>query len=335
MTVAILSGPLYHHLDHLAPLASLLQIPLLVDDQKVYELGKLYYKETNIVLEKIDLQEIGKRFTKIILSTQGAAQELRPLFSLLGYPHMKFCYCPHGYSDKGTLDPEMIRVIDQDFLLLYGPLQYERLKQIGPLPPHNFVGNYRAYYHEKHKEPPLSLFPNKQKTILYAPTWADTEYGTSFFTHYEELIKKLPEDKNLVIKLHPLLEKYHPAEVYRALGLAEDFPHVRVLLDSPPIYPLLESVDIYLGDHSAIGYDFLYFNKPMFFFESPGNALQMCGRKIKTVEEFYCRLDDPQEDLQIARKKLYEAVFTNCNLQLLQAHHHLGCYSSPSCKKTC
>ena len=321
-SVAILSGPLHHHLDHLAPLAALLEIPLLVDDQKVYEIGKADYPDLEIVLETIDLQKIGEQFTTVILSTQGAAQELRPLFTLLGFPKIEFCYCPHGHSDKGSFDREIIRVIDQDLLLLYGPLQYERLNKIGPLPRHLFVGNYRAYYFEKHGSKGLSLFNKKQKTALYAPTWADTEKGSSFLSHYEELIRELPDDINLVIKLHPFLEKYHPAHVYRALGLGEDKPNLLILPSSKPIYPLLQGVDLYLGDYSAIGYDFLYFNRPMFFFAPLETTLHSCGRHMKTPQEFYDQIDDLQEELTQQRTALYERAFTSYTPQLLRGPLH-------------
>ena len=38
-----------------------------------------------------------------------------------------------------------------------------------------------------------------------------------------------------------------------------------VLIEFPYIYPLLEFCDIYLGDCSSVGYDFLHLNRPMYF----------------------------------------------------------------------
>ncbi len=49
-------------------------------------------------------------------------------------------------------------------------------------------------------------------------------------------------------------------------ALAEGIKHKNVVLieDFPLVYPLLAATDIYLGDVSSIGYDFLMFNRPMF-----------------------------------------------------------------------
>ena len=67
---------------------------------------------------------------------------------------------------------------------------------------------------------------------------------------------------------------------------------VSFILDFPPIFPLLAISDIYIGDFSSIGYDFLGFNKPMFFLNQPkrdpktdpGLYLYQCGIEIRPDE---------------------------------------------------
>ena len=95
------------------------------------------------------------------------------------------------------------------------------------------------------------------------------------------------------------------------------------LKDFPLVYPLLAHTDIYLGDMSSIGYDFLPFNKPMFFLNKQkrdpktdrGLYLFRCGVDIKPdayplIYKFIeTRLEDDQENFSAIRKEVYDYTF--------------------------
>src|SRR5262249_34231107 len=101
--------------------------------------------------------------------------------------------------------------------------------------------------------------------ILYAPTWMDLEESSTFFDTYQYLLGNLPADYNMIVKLHPRLELDDTVNYYHIVGKYESKPNILFLKDFPLVYPLLAHTDLYIGDMSSVGYDFLPFNKPMFF----------------------------------------------------------------------
>ena len=61
--------------------------------------------------------------------------------------------------------------------------------------------------------------------------------------------------------------------------------NILFLKNCPLIYPLLDYIDVLLGDFSSIGYDFLTFNKPMFIFKSDNEKLSSDLFNIATMIE--------------------------------------------------
>lgn len=299
--LALINGPFFHHLDHLAPLAYFFECPLFVDDSASYALGKNHYPQVEIHHVETDWMEIAKHYNLLLLSTRYATSEIRAIYHALGITHMRYCFCPHGHSDKNMEIYE-----GQDIALIYGNKQLGRLNHPEGV---HIIGNYRLVFHERFRKT-IDLFPQKQKTILYAPTWTDNETSTTFFLHWKELLEKLPSHYNLILKLHPLLEKHHPSHAWEALSYDQVKPNVRVILALPEIYPLLENVDIYLGDYSAVGYDFLHFNRPMFFLAKETRDLHQCGKVVPTVDAFLSHIEDPQTLLHPIRKAFYEDAFS-------------------------
>ncbi len=313
--VALISGPFTHHLDHLAPLASLMGFPLIVDDETTYEIGKRYYPNLNIHPLTIDLATLADTFNFFIVSTKYASRELKASFELLGKKNIKCCFCPHGQSDKGLTNPDTCSFAGQEIALLYGDLQKSRLPDTLP----SFViGNYRLEYFEKHRpffhelieKEIFSLFEKPQETILYAPTWNDNEHATTFFNAFDELITSLPPHYNLIVKLHPLLEKHHPAHAARALSYHLSKPNLQVLLELPLIYPLLDRINIYVGDYSAIGYDFLHFNRPMFFLGHTPVPLTTCGHILPSPSALFTKPLPDQAPLTPTKLAHYQAAFS-------------------------
>jgi hypothetical protein len=282
------------HLDHLGVLASLFDIPLIVTDQKVYKLAKRFYPPQILEFKdplELSLEYLADHYDILLGCGKFWALELLPLFETLYNKKMRLVFCPHGNSDKGySFDGKKFKA-PQDISLYYGPHMLELMQknktisQIGSL---IRTGNYRFPFYLRHRTffdelVSVHVFDHLDKTkmnILYAPTWNDGENVSSFFGICDDLINQLSPEYNLVIKLHPLLEEYHPAQTYYHIAKYEKYPSVLFLREFPLIYPLLNRCDIYLGDFSSIGYDFLVFDKPLYFFSdssSQHSLLHRCG----------------------------------------------------------
>jgi hypothetical protein len=260
-----------HILDHIAPLCFILDIPMYIGDETTYLIAKKYYPQVNINLCKNVFNFLTKNFQTLI-----SCKLWHPSLFLI-HEKIKFIFCPHGNSDKGFINKSLLQAYAfQGGLFLYGNQQLDNLKKLNilkSLPPYKKIGNFRysfylnqkAFYDDLAQKEIFSKINPKNKTILYVPTWKDSENSTSFFSICKKLIKTLPKDYNLIIKVHPLLEKRDPSLFYQTLP--ENLPSNVLILNTPLVFPILEKIDILLGDFSSIGYDFLIFEKPMFFID--------------------------------------------------------------------
>ncbi|MEL7431235.1 MAG: CDP-glycerol glycerophosphotransferase family protein [Chlamydiota bacterium] len=330
--LAVLMGFNHHILDHIAPLAALLDIPLMITEEKNFSLGKEFYPmvstfyqdRTNVVYEKM-----AQEYDVLFRCTFNSARFVSYFAELLG-KEVKLIYCPHGNSDKGHLDNSLLEHMKtQDGVLLYGQHMIDRLKQQNhwdSLPPYAITGNYRlefylenrTFYQDLMDKKIFSHLPKTTYTLLYAPTWNDYENLSSFFDRVEELIEYLPEDMSLLIKPHPLIEETAPAQFFSVLP--EQFPkRVQIVEDFPCMYPLLDRVDAYIGDYSSVGYDALYFEKPLFFFDSLPDNTPDCVKQLhqggivlkEEKEQLFPTIENHLRswNLQSAQKKLYAYAF--------------------------
>ncbi len=100
------------------------------------------------------------------------------------------------------------------------------------------------------------------------------------------LVDRIPDHFQLILKPHPNSFVQFPSEIRALRRACQKKENLFFLDDFPPIYPLLDYSDIYLGDHSSVGYDALSFQRPMFFLnpndKKRGKALFLfrCGRKM-------------------------------------------------------
>lgn len=293
------------------------------------------------------LQYLANSCELLLVSCKHWARELAVLTYTMFNKKLRVCYCPHGNSDKGSLNPSSDLLINQDLSLVYGNHMKDMLSSRGVLQSLQGVittGNYRHAYYLQHQKfyddlvekDIFSKCPEAKKIILYAPTWQDPENSTSFFEACDPIIQQLPDDHFLIVKLHPNLENEDPAKVYRLLGKYEHIKNVLFLIQYPLVYPILNRVDIYLGDFSSIGYDFLCFNRPMFFFHPTtrkrnadlGLFLFQCGVEIppQAYSNIYAFIEksilDKEEELKKKREEIYSYTFEK-NISLKQMKEDL------------
>lgn len=336
-SAGLLYGPEAHHLDHLAIICHLMHIPLIVTDEEIAEQASKYYPSVKTIL--VNTMKIGNHIVdhyEVIFYAMPRIlfEEIFFFAQQLRRKRVHTIWCPHGNSDKGHASFFMEALEQEEVALVYGPKMIDFFIRKGvfhQLKAHLAIGNLRYSYYRKHKPFYDDLIereitrrlPEALKTLLYAPTWQDSENSSSFFDAAPHLIEQLPDNCNLIIKLHPNLRHQSSGEVERLLLKYEGISQLLFLTDFPPVYPLLNLVDVYIGDMSSIGYDFLIFNKPMFFLNQngrdpesdPGLYLYRCGVEVKREEypQFYSimekHLTSDTRQFTPIRKEVYNYTF--------------------------
>ncbi len=323
---AIVTGP-DTYLDHLGVLAYIMDMPLFITEKETFASALAFYPQIQAIHKEsqdLDVDFLAHHFDALFESGKFFTMELSPLMELLYNKKMRFIYCPHGHSDKGHSAKQFA---PQDISLVYGSHMSDLLKQTGAI---NSIrstaatGNYRLAFYQKYRSFYKDLVeqiigskldPNK-KTALYAPSWQDGENPTSFFKEAGRLIQDLKQELNLIIKLHPFLKQFHPAETFTVLEQYQDEQGVIFLENFPCIYPLLDRCDLYIGDYSSIGYDFLSFDRPLYFLmqeHGPRFEIHSCGEIIPSKENIARFIQNTWQENTLgkkeARKDLYEYVF--------------------------
>ncbi len=301
---ALLYGRDDGHLDHLCPLCSLLNIPLFLTSEELFKQAKSQYENLTVFLKHPNsvATDILNQFDSLITTLPKAL--LDPIFMLEELTQNKklnIYWLPHGNSDKKNMEG----LINENQLLVYGQ------KMIDMIPPNlkskaKVIGNFRYLYFEKHKyfyeNLLLKYFPQifDKPAILYAPSWENEDLDKWI----ESLTKHLPNNYNLIIKLHP--NTYQQGIGQTLSELYKDFSQIHFIKEFFPIYPLLSKIDYLYTDISSIGYDFLKFNRPLFFTCQNDDPLHKCGKEISMNSPYESIALD---DYQNKRTALYKETF--------------------------
>lgn len=307
-----------HYLDHLAPFCALLRWPLIICDPIVRETAARYYSDLKTV--ECSVAELSNWLSSL---THLASCDPQPLLqAVIGSVACASLWLPHGHSDKGRIAPFFEALKDERTVLAYGQKMAGALKNHAPRAKIVRIGCFRHFYYQKSRAfyDALGLpvrFTRAQRTALYAPTWEDCENNCSFWKAFPILARHLPGDINLIVKPHPNTVAKHAPEIERLAGRYES-GHLQFLLDFPPIMPLLARCDAYLGDRSSVGYDFLFFDRPMFFLDphqhQKGRDLVCCGRVVSPENFFDCWLSQDHSRFSRQRKTMFAAVFDNVDI---------------------
>lgn len=313
----------WHYLDHLAPLSALLRWPLILSDPDLLEAAHIFYPDLTLI--EIDSLNVGKWIREEVDRLVTCMP--RPLLeAAIGLPLPATLWLPHGQSDKGHIAPYFEALKEDPLALIYGEQMETILKQANLTLPTLRIGHFRSLYYQKMRSfyDSLSLplsFRAAQPTLLYAPTWEDVENNCSFWNAFPILSERLPSHLNLLVKLHPNTILQHRPRIERLMGQSER-GNLRFLLEFVPILPLLERCDAYLGDRSSIGYDFLLFDRPLFFLnphESPkGRDLLDCGRTLRPEEVFDVDWEQDRIAFSLARKRRAAYAFDTISLETLR-----------------
>lgn len=315
-----------------------MDIPLVVLGEEEAVLAHRYYP--GVTVEQRDESDITpqsliSQYDILFLSDLWPKDKFFKQFGELEktlHKELRRVFCPHGFSDKAFY---FKMFANEDLCLVYGQHMIDFFAEqhiLETLSGIVTIGNYRylyykqnqAFYEKLVEEELISHFDKKRPVIVYAPTWTDFENTTTFFNSYEFVMGQLPQDYNLIVKLHPRLELEDPANYYRIIGQYEKQPNILFTKDFLPVYPLLAKADVYLGDMSSVGYDYLIFDKPMLFLnkhaEKPDKSnkrpyLFNCGIEIipsqfSRIYRFVAQsLEDNQIELSPTRREAYRYTF--------------------------
>lgn len=326
-----------HYLDHLGPISAVMEMPLLVVEEADYLQCQKCYPDVEVIqveYNQLNPENLIKYFDVLFMSDLWDRALFYEKFEILEQKYkkkMRNVHVPHGYSDKGFYLRDAAR---EDITLVYGQNMLDMFKDegvFGDLNQYVITGNYRYTYYKKHKifydaladQEIFHKIDPKKKTILYAPTWVDFEQSSSFFEHFDDILKEIPDRYNVIIKPHPELEYNDTILYYKILGHYENHPNIHFITNFHVIYPILERTDIYLGDMSSIGYDFLAFNRPMFFLNKDNknpksdkrSFLFNCGIDIKRNQFPHIReiidenIDDDAIKFGQIRQDVYHYTF--------------------------
>lgn len=341
-----------YRLDHLIPICDLLDIPLILDSVQAYNLAKQYYPSIKLIqITSLECLSYISNFDLFFVSEKYMSRSLQDMCNLLFGKNIDFFYCPHGNSDKGFIDVEMNQLTFQQLSLIYGDQMRQRIYEMGlSSQVHALVvmGNIRKRFYKKHEvffnsviKTTISCNPKVIRHVfLYAPSWQDTENSTSFFTVCKSLIEHISPSDYLIIKIHPLLITHNLGYVTHIYENYKLKKNIQFITDNPLIYPLLQQIDIYLGDISSVGYDFLSFNRPMFFFDtrisppSESKSLFQCGIEVppqyfKNPYPFIFSTLSENRKKSTIREKMYNFVFAEDPLDnelkqsILDSYHSL------------
>jgi teichoic acid glycerol-phosphate primase len=334
---ALIFGPHSHHLDHLGPLSQLLNIPLFFTDEELFNQAKTLYPAIDARLHSpLDVATAILKDHRALFSclSKTLIDELFFFAQHALRKNMTPIWCPHGNSDKGYKSGFMKYLSEERAALIYGPKMLEFFKTCGALEKlcaYVITGNYRlndyrihqTFYDRLSRDHVHRKLPPSERTLLFAPTWQDSEASSSFNDACEILIKNLPLRTNLIIKLHPNTLLQEERLVEQLQDKYSGHSHVLFLNHYPHIYSLLALCDVYIGDASSMGYDFLSFDRPMVFLNQqqrdrntdPGAYLFRCG--IVLLPKDYPRTYTLIEELlpfdhplfSPIRKEVYEYTF--------------------------
>ncbi|MBN2479885.1 MAG: CDP-glycerol glycerophosphotransferase family protein [Parachlamydiales bacterium] len=299
----------FNYLDHIVPFCDIFKAPIFVVTEEDFQIARKYYPKSQLFYKSIsDLTPdfLVKNFDGLIHANFWDKEKFDLMFHSSKQKYQKnfrSIFMPHGNSDKGHHFPIMEKFLSEDISLVYGNkmldfiknkaqnLEFKNYISIGNLRYNFFIKNFDFYNNFVKEEVFSQNFDPSKKTIIYAPTWQDDENSSSFFDLYEKLITQIPKKYNLIIKLHSRLYDDYMGRIIHLMEKHKNSKNIKILYDFPLIYPLLYHCDIYLGDFSSVGYDFLAFNKPMFFFDTLGlekddkkRFLYSYGHEIKLDE---------------------------------------------------
>lgn len=178
----------------------------------------------------------------------GAVSQLKNIQR--NFLHSDFIISPNAYTTEVIANAHDLKGIYSGKIIEEG---YPRIDQIR--------NTERNQFFNKILSKVVNVDKNK-KTILYAPTWRGsvnhvTDIKTTIAGYIKDLYDKMPEQYQLILKVHSLIYKYIEDDEFLAKICVPNW------VDTDE---LLTNVDLLITDYSSIFFDYLVTDKPIIFF---------------------------------------------------------------------
>ncbi|MGH8772189.1 MAG: CDP-glycerol glycerophosphotransferase family protein [Burkholderiales bacterium] len=222
----------------------------------------------------------------------------------------------HGISDKPfTYEREFN---DYRLCLCAGQRQVDRLRRNE----RNRDMRFATVGYPKFDRIPSApvLFDNGRKTVIYCPTWRKGGLSSiEIFLNHPDVIAGLCEDYNLIVKPHPNI--FNPAREFFDANIVERLESTRgiALIRSGNVMPWFAQADVFIGDVSASGYEWLCFGRPMVFLNPQPGVLAASADPDSATYLWQCGevCDDVRELKRLVDKAMQEDELRDAREQLL------------------
>jgi len=282
----------------IAPIASETGGIIFTNSDLTYNCFKQFYPELEVLyyprIDEIRAQMVETGIEVILYPDY----HIRYFRDIPGIRHVQVF---HGTSDK-SYDFQK-PVLDYDLFFIPGSEAYKRYTKKGLLKKGTgrLIGYpkldrvFRGELKQDAELEELGL-EIKNKTVLYAPTWVDRA-GNSSWKKFRKTFfaDRIPENLNIIIKLHPNLKRYRENEVEELKAALKNRKNTVIFDALPDIVPLMAASDLLAGDVSAVTREFLAFkrpfvflsNKPPWLWNKNKKKLWKCGGVVTNPENLW------------------------------------------------
>jgi hypothetical protein len=150
----------------------------------------------------------------------------------------------------------------------------------------------------------------ERPTLIYCPTWRKGGISSvERFLEHPRVAAELAERYDVLLKPHPNLlnpaRPFYDASIVERLLALERLPGVR-LVRAGNVLPWQARADLFVGDISAAGYEWLYFGRPMVFLNPRPGVLRASGEIEALTYLWRCGrvCDDPRDLPRLAEEAL-------------------------------
>lgn len=146
-------------------------------------------------------------------------------------------------------------------------------------------------------------------TLIYCPTWRKGGISSlERFLDHPEVVARLAERYDILVKPHPNI--LNPDRPFYDASLVERLERLpgTTLIRAGNVMPWQARADLFLGDISAAGYEWLYFGRPMVFLNPQPGRLRPSTDAHALTYLWQCGAvcDDPRELPRLVERALAE-----------------------------
>ncbi len=228
-----------------------------------------------------------------------------------------WAYLPHGFVNRKFGDDPHLH--DYDLVLLPGEKEQRELEErIGPLKNAVVAGYAKLDYFRYHPAQATGLFRETKPVVIYNPHFDPNV--TSFFDQGRELLESLSASGkyNVIFMPHPDLAR----RVQPLLAELAKLPNIAIAERSKINLDYMAAADIYLTDVSSSVFEWLYFNKPVLFFNTKKIVWQhnryylswVLGEVVETVPSMLEGIDQAlkgPDNFHQQREDMFSKIFAN------------------------